>query len=182
MSTYIINTEPEATALANGDEFVIYQASSQRTKKVGAPAVRRFASSGVVNITTATATLSSAAHAGRTVTLNRAAGIAITLPAATGSGDVYRILVGTTFTGDATITCAGTDTLVGQALLGADGGDTVLHFQSAPGNKIITFTATNTTGGIAGAWVDLVDAVSGRWTVRIISDAAGTEATPFSGS
>src|SRR5688572_20292539 len=76
-----------------------------------------------VNATAATLTATSALHNNKVVTLNRAAGIAVTLPAATGSGDKYRFIVGTTFTGAATIKVVGNDIMKGTAILFVDGGD-----------------------------------------------------------
>ncbi len=132
-----------------------------------------------VNITAATATLTADDHAFRVVTLNRAGGIAVTLPAATGSGDCYTLVVGTTFTGSATVKVVGDDTMTGQALLLADGGDTVVGFQTGATADTITMDGT-TTGGLKGARVELVDVAADLWSVFYISDASGTEATPFS--
>jgi len=135
----------------------------------------------ITNITASTATLT-AANAG-VVKLNRAAGIAVRLPAATGSGLTYRVIVETTFTGEGTIKVSalpGTDIMSGTAVLFADGGDTTLSFATGADADTITFTATNTTGGIGGASLVLTDITAGKWHVAYVSDAAGTEASPFS--
>lgn len=136
----------------------------------------------VVNCTASTLTVTAALHAGRTVTLNRAAGIAVTLPAATGTGNVYRFIVGTTFTSSGTIAVVGDDIMVGHAILSQDAADTVVHFSTAADSDTITFytAANNTTGGIKGAIVTLIDMAADTWHVVYISDAGGTEATPFS--
>jgi hypothetical protein len=134
-----------------------------------------------VNVTSSTVTLTQADHSGRVVTLNRAGGIAVTLPAATGSGDDYTLIVGTTFTGAATVKVVGDDIMKGTAILFADGGDTVVGFATASDSDTITLWATgSTTGGIAGERVQLIDMAADTWFVHLISDAAGTEATPFS--
>ncbi len=133
-----------------------------------------------VSITTATVTLTPEAHAGRVVVLNRAAGIAVTLPTATGSGDPYTIFVGTTFTGAASVACAGDDIFVGTAVLFADGGATVVGFNTTATSDTIDLLGTsNSTGGIAGESIELVDIAADTWMVRLVSDAGGTEATPF---
>lgn len=136
-----------------------------------------------VNVTAATVTLGST-HVGRMTTLNRAAGIAVTLPAATGTGDVYTLHVGTTFTGASTVkvnATPGTDVMQGTAILFADAGDTTVGFATAATADTIDLLGTgNSTGGIFGATIELVDSASGTWSVRYVSDAAGTEATPFS--
>lgn len=133
-----------------------------------------------VNVTSSTLTLSHAAHAGRVTVLNLAAGIAITLPSATGTGDVYTLVVETTFTGASTITCASGDTMLGTAILFQDAGDTVVGFAAAAGDHIINLMGTaNANGGIAGERIELIDVASTLWIVTMVSDAGGTEATPF---
>lgn len=154
---------------------------SQRGKRI----LRNIAGSQTpVNVTDATITLNSRDHANRTITLNRAAGIAVTLPAATGSGDKYRFVVGTTFTANGTIKVANaSDTMAGQAVLLQDGGtEGASFFQTAASSDTVTFytAASNTTGGIKGAVVELEDVADNLWSVFYISGAGGTEATPFS--
>jgi hypothetical protein len=129
---------------------------------------------------TATPTALSSADDSEVIVLNRAAGLALTLPAATGSGVRFDIVVGATFTGACTIKVTGDDIMVGYALLGLDGGDTCSFFATAADTDTITFAADNTTGGIAGARVKLTDIAADTWAVEVISDASGSEATPFS--
>lgn len=138
------------------------------------------ASTRVVNVTGSSLAVTEETHEGKVITLNRAAGIAVTLPAATGSGGKYKFVVGTTFTGAATIKVVGNDIMKGTALLFADGGDTVVGFATGADSDTITFAADNSTGGIAGAFVDLVDIATDTWFVYLVSDAAASEATPFS--
>lgn len=138
----------------------------------------------VVNATAATLTIKPQTHAGKTITLNRAGGIAVTLPAATGAGAEYEFIVGTTFTSSATIKVANaTDTMVGHAVLAQDSADTVVQFDTAASSDTITFDGS-TTGGLAGATVKLrdikLDGTTAKWFVQVFSSATGTEATPFS--
>ena len=134
-----------------------------------------------VSITSSTVALTRQTHSGRLVVLNLAAGIAVTLPAATGSGDRFTIVVGTTFTGAATIKVVGNDIMVGNAWLGQNGADTVVQFVTAADSDTIDLLGTgNSTGGIAGQIVELYDMAADTWLVRLMGDAAGTEATPFS--
>lgn len=128
-------------------------------------------------------------HVGRTVTLNRAAGIVGTLPAATGSGDKYRAFVQTTFTGAASIKVAdATDYMIGVAQLGIDGGTAVPHqYPTANTGTLATesdtvslFGTANSQGGFKGAFVEFQDVATDIWSVWYVSDAGGTEATPFS--
>jgi hypothetical protein len=139
-------------------------------------------------ITGATATLG-AAHVGRTTTLNRAAGIALTLPAATGSGDIYELLVLATFTGASSVAVANaSDYMIGVAQMGIDGGTAVPHqYPTANTGTVATesdtcslFGTANSQGGIKGARIKLQDIAANIWSVLYTSDAGGTEATPFS--
>lgn len=130
-----------------------------------------------------TATLSAAtlqaSYIHSTVKLDRAAGIAVTLPAATGSGDRYTFIIGTTFTSSATIKVTGNDVMFGHALYAADAGDTAVMFETAADSDTITFDGT-TTGGYKGTIVRLIDMAADSWFVEVIGKATGAEATPFS--
>lgn len=120
-------------------------------------------------------------YAGTSLALNAAAGLTVTLPAATGTGATYEFWVGTTVTSNSYIiqVASASDVMTGTATLLADGGDTVVAFATAGTSDTITMNGT-TTGGITGAHVKLVDIGTGKWGVYMISDASGTEATPFS--
>lgn len=135
-----------------------------------------------VSVTASTVTLSQATHAGRTVVLDLAAGIAVTLPPATGGGDLYRIHVKTTFTGAASIKVTSTDVMQGFAVMGLDGGTLVPHLYptGATADTIDLLGTGNSTGGIFGELIELEDIAAGVWRVMVVGDAAGTEATPFS--
>lgn len=124
--------------------------------------------------------LTRALHAGRTVYVTDVAA-AYTLPAATGSGDRYRIVLGATQTGAGTISTTSSGVFVGNATLYQDGGASVNGFSAAAtDNTIDLFEASNTTGGMIGASYDFEDVATNVWQVNIVSDAGGTEATPFS--
>jgi hypothetical protein len=133
----------------------------------------------IVNATAATLTVTEASHEGKIVTLNRAGGIAVTLPAATGGGGRYRFIVATTFTSSATIKVVGDDTMTGNALLAQDAADTAVMFEAGATADTITMDGS-TTGGLKGADVELIDIAADLWFVSYRSAATGTEATPFS--
>jgi hypothetical protein len=134
----------------------------------------------IVSATTATLTATAAAHSGRTVLLDRAAGQAVTLPAATGTGNSYKFFVLTTITSNSTtIKVVGDDVMAGLAIVANDGGDTASIFETAATSDTITFDGS-TTGGILGATVELQDVATDLWSVRVVGAATGTEATPFS--
>jgi hypothetical protein len=137
-------------------------------------------SDALVSATDASLAVTSAAHSGRTVLLDRAAGQAVTLPAATGSGNSYKFFVLTTITSNSTtIKVVGDDVMAGLAIVANDGGDTASIFETAATSDTITFDGS-TTGGIRGATVELQDVAADLWSVRIVGAATGTEATPFS--
>jgi len=134
-----------------------------------------------VAVTASQVTLGST-HVGRVVVLNRATGIAVTLPAATGTGDEFKLFVKTTFTGASTVKVANTvDVMSGTAIIFQDAAATVVGFNTTADDDTIDLLGTsNSTGGIAGQTILLTDVASGVWSVELVSDGAGTEATPFS--
>jgi len=134
----------------------------------------------IVNATAATLTVTEATHDGKVITLNRAAGIAVTLPAATGSGTHLRFFIGTTITSNSTtIKVVGNDTMVGSAVIAQDSADTAVMFEAGGTDDTITMNGS-TTGGIKGDFVELIDIATDLWFVRMTGSATGSEATPFS--
>jgi len=135
----------------------------------------------IVTATAATLAVTEAAHDGKTIVLDRAAGITATLPAATGSGARFRFLVKTTLSGGSHIikVADNTDVMQGVAILAQDGGDTSVLFETGATSDTITLDGS-TTGGVPGAIVECQDIASNLYQVSVISAATGTEATPFS--
>lgn len=135
----------------------------------------QYMANGVVRtITAATATLTDY-EAGGLVVVNRAAGCVITLPAATGTGYKYTITTIVDQTGDLKVQVVGTDVMQGVAMTDMTG----VLFATAATSDTITLNGT-TKGGLAGARIELMDVASGKWNVLAISEASGTEVTPFS--
>ena len=134
-----------------------------------------------VNATAATLTVTGNAHGGKVITLNRAAGITVTLPAASGTGAEYRFFVGTTCTSNNYIiqVADGTDVMSGVCLLAQDAADTAVMFETAADSDTITMNGS-TKGGIKGDFIHLIDVAADLWSVRIVGSGTGTEATPFS--
>jgi hypothetical protein len=135
----------------------------------------------IVSATAATLTVTAASHAGRTVLLDRAAGQAVTLPAATGTGNSYKFFVKTTITSNTTTikVADATDVMAGVAIVANDSDASASIFETASTSDTITFDGS-TTGGILGATVELQDVATNLWSVRVIGAATGSEATPFS--
>lgn len=136
----------------------------------------------VVDCTAATLAVTEALHDGKTITLNRAGGIAVTLPVAS-AGLRFRFVVGTTFTGAASIkSVSGADIMIGHALMGNDSDNTVVSWPAVAASTLDTidlYGTANSTGGLAGQEIVIEGLAANLWHVSIRGDAAGTEATPF---
>lgn len=127
---------------------------------------------------TASATLG-ASDAGTVLTLNAAAGLTITLPAATGTGREFTLVVGTTVTSnDYVIQVASADDVMAGAIgVTTDAAGVVIP--TAATSDTITMNGS-TKGGLAGSTVVLRDGASGVWNVTGALVSTGIEATPFS--
>lgn len=172
---------PAAGTLTESDNYATINSTTGRGADVTGAQLRAFAHSGLVDATAATLTVTAAAHGGRLVTLNRAAGIAVTLPAATGSGAKFRFFLGTTVTSNTTTikVANATDTMVGFALVLQDAADTMVGFEASGTHDTITWNGS-TTGGIKGDEAEIQDVATNLFRVRVIQSATGIEATPFS--
>jgi len=138
-----------------------------------------FISQPSVATTASSLTLDPATHGGSLVVLNPAAGVAVTLPAATGTENVYRILIGTTVGASSTIKVANaTDTMVGMVTTATAAG---VGQQEAAAGADDTITMNGTTlGGIAGSYIELTDYASGKWLVNADLVGSGTLASSLS--
>ena len=139
------------------------------------------ANGGIVNVTTSVLTLTRAAHGNNLITLNRAAGIVVTLPAAIGSGVAFDFFVGTAFTATAgTISVANSnDTMAGHAIVAQDAADTALMFDGGGTDDSVNMNG-GTRGGALGDTIHLRDAAANLWMAECFLTGTGTEATPFS--
>lgn len=128
-------------------------------------------------VTAATLTVDSS-YNGQVIPLNRAAGITVTLPAATGSQAVYRFVVSTAVTSNNHIikVANATDVMAGTAGVS---GSTGSVFSTLPASDTITMNGS-TTGGLAGSYVEVIDIAAGDWIVTAALVGSGTPATPFS--
>lgn len=133
-----------------------------------------------ISITAATFAPLASQHTGAALILNRAAGITVTLPAATGSGARFNFIVGTTVTSNSNvIRVTGNDIMTGGAWLSQDAADTVVMFETAADSDTITANGS-TKGGIKGESIELIDIDADTWWVRVMGAATGSETTPFS--
>lgn len=120
-------------------------------------------------------------YSGKTGVFDIAAGVAVTLPRATGSGAIYKFFVKTTVTsvGDKIQVANTDDVMQGGAYVGQDGGDTIVMFETGSTSDTVTLNGT-TTGGIVGDTIEIQDIAAGMFSVKAFLSATGTEATPFS--
>ena len=134
-----------------------------------------------VSATGATLTCTKDTHAGRTIVISAVAGCAVTLPAATGTGSVYRFIIGATITSNSTTikVANSTDVMSGRAFVISDGAAAVLGYATGATSDTITLNGT-TLGGLIGDHIEIIDAIAGTFAVRVFTAATGTEATPFS--
>ena len=133
---------------------------------------------------TATDAVTIAEHAGRTLLLGEVGGnaaVTLTLPAATGTGAVYKFIVSVTNTSNYKIQVAdATDTIDGIMMYLDEDGTAVSAFPTVAASDTITLNG-GTQGGIIGDYLELVDIATNQYHVRgVMRVAAGANpATPF---
>jgi len=137
-----------------------------------------FSNYGIVTVADATVTITDDAHVGQRVVFNRAAGVTATLPEATGSGNRYEFIGAIDATGNQIIQVTGNDTMAGVAYLGNDSAGASCFYTAATSDTITLDGST--TGGLKGWRVVCDDIAADTWAVIVMSEASGTEATPFS--
>lgn len=130
-------------------------------------------------VKTASFTLDRRVHADAWVKCDAAAGMTVTLPAAAGTGDKYKLIVGTTVTSNNFIVqvANATDVLYGAVHLTTDIAGTSMPTGAT--DDTITMNGS-TKGGVKGSWVTLEDVAVGIWALSGALICTGTEATPFS--
>ena len=138
------------------------------------PAIHTFVATDSVTITE---------HAGRTLLLGEVGGNAactLTLPAATGSGAVYKFIVSVTNTSNYKIQVVGDDTIDGIIMYLDEDGTNVSAFPTVAASDTITLNG-GSTGGIIGDYLELIDIAADQYHVRgVMRVAAGANpATPF---
>lgn len=128
---------------------------------------------------TASTTLDRQTHAFAVTRLSAAAGLTVTLPAATGTGDKYTCLVITTVTSNSYIiqVANATDKFYGGITTSTDVAG--IAELAVDGDDTITLNGS-TTGGLIGSWFSFIDAGTGIWLLDGRNNSTGNEATVFS--
>lgn len=131
-----------------------------------------------INITAAT-TFTRNRHGNLVVTLTSTTGRIVTLPASTGSGDVYDIFVAATVSSGSHVVqvANSTDVIQGAIHLTTDIAGTSMPTSAT--TDTITMNGS-TTGGVIGSFVRLTDVAAGFFRLEGALICTGTEATPFS--
>lgn len=127
-------------------------------------------------------TVTAALHAGRIVQLDTAAGTTCTLPAATGTGNIYTFATTLLATSNSHIVkvANATDVMTG-ALMTVDNADgTCTVFGTVAASDTITLNRTTTGSVKIGERFHVQDIKTGYFSVWGFVIATGTEATPFS--
>lgn len=135
----------------------------------------------LVTATAATLAVTVAAHDGKIIVLNRAAGVTATLPAATGSGAIFRFTVGTAVTSNSDVikVADGTDVLQGTLTVSDVADGSTATFGTVAASDTITLNG-GTTGGRLGGMITITDIATDLYAVTGVVVGNGIEATPFS--
>lgn len=130
----------------------------------------------------ATKTLTSI-NSGSIVALDTAAGSIVTLPAATGSGAMFRFVVTLLATSNSHIIKVAnvSDAMQGYVFTMSDDPVTVKGFFAVAGTSdTITLNRTTTGSVTKGEFIEIIDLATNVFQVRGFTSSTGTEATPFS--
>ena len=135
---------------------------------------------------TATDSVTEAEHAGRTLLLGEVGGnanVVLTMPDATGSGNVYEFIVSVAMGGSTTYKIQAPDannTFSGQIMYLDEDGTAVTSFPTVAATDTITLNS-GTQGGLVGDTVTLIDIAADKYAVKgqMRVSAGANPATPF---
>ena len=136
---------------------------------------------------TATDAITETEHAGRTLLLGEVGGnanVVLTLPDATGSGNIYHFIVSVAMGGSTTYKIQVPDannTITGQIMYLDEDGTAVTSFPSVAASDTITLNS-GTQGGLVGDTLTLIDIAADKYAVsgQMRVAAGANPATPFS--
>jgi hypothetical protein len=125
-------------------------------------------------------TVTQALHDGRIIQLQSTAALAVTLPAATGSGACYTFQVITLISGGNVTLDAKTNSAAFYGLINQiKDGSALATYSTTATSNLLTLNG-GTTGGLAGDFIEMVDVATNVFNVYGITKATGTVATPIS--
>lgn len=129
-----------------------------------------------------TLAVTEASHDGKTILLDTAAGSTCTLPAAAGTGAIFRFVVSVVPTSNQhRLSVTGNDTFFGNVWANSTGDtpDLGQPWPAAAGNNQVNLNGTTTGGLSIGDYIEVQDIVTDKWHIIGFVTANGTEATPF---
>ncbi len=175
-------TRPEAEEICNAIDAATpggssVTASAAQINAVANPTGR------IVNtgVSSTTFSVTAALHGGRIVNVNSTVPIAITLPAASGSGNIYRVEIGAaaTATGHTIKVANATDAMAGFCSMPNQAADAIPGFKCTATDDTITLNGS-TKGGLPGDTIEIIDYAAGVFHVHAFLAVTGTGVTPFS--
>lgn len=174
-------------AIGSVGECVHYMTYYNGTSMVWANLTTGAAMGASVNamLSLATSTvLSNQYHVGKILLLTgTGAAYTQTLPAAAGTGKMYRFVVGAVNTSNHVIDAGseGAD-FFGNIISNATGDspDLTSIWPAATNDNTITLNGTTMGGAGVGDYLDCIDIAANKWMVRGVTTSSGAEATPFS--
>ena len=140
-----------------------------------------------IHTITATDSITESEHAGRTLLLGEVGGnanVVLTMPDATGSGNIYEFIVSVAMTGSTTYKIQAADannTFSGQIQYLDEDGTASSAFPTVAASDTITLNS-GTQGGLIGDTVTLIDIAADKYAVKgqMRVSAGADPATPFS--
>lgn len=123
-----------------------------------------------------------AAHNGKIIKLDTAAGTTVTLPAATGSGAIFRFVTTVIATSGSHIikVANASDTMQGFAILAdTDSSGATFMFMCAADSDTMTMNRSTQGSVTIGETVEVIDIATNKFQVRGFLSATGNPATPF---
>lgn len=132
-----------------------------------------------------TLTVTAALHAGKVIAFGKTDGTEVTLPAATGTGNVYTFVIAVAATSSANMIKVAnvTDVMNGSLNIQADddADGTLKCWMAEVDDDTMSFAGAATTGGIVGGRITCIDYATGFWSCTAFTiSSGGSEATPFS--
>jgi len=132
-----------------------------------------------------TLTVTAALHAGKVIAFGKTDGTEVTLPAATGTGNVYTFVIAVAATSSANMIKVAnvTDVMNGSLNIQADddADGTLKCWMAEVDDDTMSFAGAATTGGIVGGRITCIDYAAGFWSCTAFTiSSGGSEATPFS--
>jgi hypothetical protein len=186
------NYEPKYADAANVNELLGITATSTELNLLSGLLATAAEINSAVDVSTRivtltdTITLTAALHASKTLLLGEVGGnaqLTVTLPAATGTGNIYKFIVSVVNTSNYVIQKAGSDTFAGIITSLDNDSNAVTGYAAIAGSAddVVTLNGT-TTGGQIGDCIIFEDILAAVWSVRgsVVVPAGSNVADMFS--